>query len=184
MLCLLSLLRKKYSYIRTFFSSYLAFWHKRHQQFCVTGSNRDTCSAATITWEGLAYKVQHGLAEGVLCGVTSGRGATIRTGSAHKKTKTTCCFLSWQCRLHQTPPSHKLGQLLSYWLLFSSHLDGGREGHSELLCVVGEEVGGCRIDLPGLGGRLGVEVRMFTCQSHKRGVALTCQSKRLHVHSI
>lgn len=70
-------------------------------------------------------------------------------------------------------PSYKLGRLLSNWVLLSSHLDGGCEGHSQLLFVVGEEAGGCRFDLPGLGGRLSVKVGRLTCQSHKRGVTLT-----------
>lgn len=49
-------------------------------------------------------------------------------------------------------------------------LDGGGEGHADLLRVIGEEAGSRGLDLPGPGGGLGVEVSRLTCQSrtHKK----------------
>lgn len=48
-----------------------------------------------------------------------------------------------------------------------NHLNGGCEGHSDLLGVIGEEVGGSfGLHLPGPWGRLGVEVSRLTCHRH------------------
>lgn len=47
-----------------------------------------------------------------------------------------------------------------------NHLDGGCVGHSDLLGVIGEEIGSFGLHLPGPWGRLGVEVSRLTCRRH------------------
>lgn len=77
---------------------------------------------------------------------------------------------------HQTAGSRSNKMPFDRQLLLANHLDGGGEGHADLLRVIGEEAGSCGLDLPGSWGGLGVEVSRLTCQSHKRDIESTCQS--------
>lgn len=65
-------------------------------------------------------------------------------------------------------PEFNRGNEAFLWQTASPHLDGGGEGHADLLFVIGEEAGRVDLDLPGPGSRLGIEVSHLTCQSNKR----------------
>lgn len=77
---------------------------------------------------------------------------------------------------HQTAGNQSNKMAFDRQLLLANHLDGGGEGHADLLRAIGEEAGSCGLDLPGSWGGLGVEVSRLTCQSHKRDIKSTCQS--------
>lgn len=86
----------------------------------------------------------------------------------HERTHQLC---EWEVRAkvkdgeeeNRSKVSHGLFNLHMTEIRLMTRLNGGGEGDSDLLRVIAEQLRRCGCNLPGSGGRLGIEVGRLTC---------------------